>query len=288
MQFASLIRWAPRGILLAVALAILPSPAVGGQLPADATFSLSAPPEAPSPASVPTLAPVVFRDQRLMHMIHDLQRNSPSAAAMLLAIREAGYPIEFGTFQDLAEDMRREYASWSFDERSAAGFMAPVVRVRDGFSSPFTTVRILVAINLSELDAIFDAEDFAGDARLSWAEIRRLELLSVLAHELVHAYGLAITGGDPRAGCHDPRAGDRLEDSCVMIGENLIRRELGAAVHWQYGFPTVASLSQRYHALEVRRTQVREMVSFRPAVQRSMRAMAPRPISVAFMPPEGR
>lgn len=248
------------GVLVA-ATAAAPASASTTQMAADRVLPRL---PSPRPADEPgILAPVRFHSVRLQEMVAELEHHSPTARAMLLAIRQAGFPLEFGTFADVADEMQREYRSWDPGHRSVAGFMAPVVRWVSGLSNTLTTVKILVAVNLATLDEIFeDAGSNAPRGPVPWEEIRRLETLSVLAHEIVHAYGIAATGGDPKGGCHDPRKGERPEDSCVMIGENLVRREIGAPVDWDYGLPAPASLAERYAAEEARRTTLREITAF--------------------------
>jgi hypothetical protein len=209
-----------------------------------------------SPAPVERLAPVVFYHQRLQEMVHELMRASPTVTSMLHTIQRSGMPLAFGTFPDVAKEMTEEYSSWDPQRRNAAGFMAPVVREVAGFSDQLVTVKILVAINLAMLDDVFRGAEAVVEESVSWAEIKRLEMLSVLAHEIVHAYGLALSGGDPRLGCHDPESGERPADACVLIGENLIRKEIGAPLDWEYGFHTLDSLAKRYGEVEERRTKL--------------------------------
>jgi hypothetical protein len=216
--------------------------------------------------TVEPLAPVVYHDARLREMVEELQRESPTAASMLLTVRRLGFPIAFGTFADLAEEMQQEYSAWTRSSRSAAGYMAPVVRQVKEFSEELETVKINVAVNLSMLDELFlSAPAALPQADVDWEEIRRLETLSVLAHELVHAYGLALSGGDPRQGCHDPEEGELPEASCVMVGENIVRGEIGAPIDWDYGFPSAVSLAQRYSDAAARRAKLLEIAGFRAA-----------------------
>jgi hypothetical protein len=246
------------GALLALALSV---PA-GAQMPAEGTLTYVSSPDGTGDGEL--LAPVEFLDLRVREMVEELERNSPTTASMLLAIRRAGFPLSFGTFADLAAEMQQEYRSWSRGTRNAAGYMAPVVRSGPGFSHPLTTVKINVAVNLRMLEELFaDADTVESDSLVSWPEVRRLEMLSVLAHEIVHAYGLAMSGGDPRHGCHDPYEDERPQDSCVMIGENVVRKEIGAPLDWDYGFPSLASLAERYSEAEARRAKILEIAAFR-------------------------
>jgi hypothetical protein len=218
-----------------------------------------------TPAGVPeTLADVVYHDPRLQQMVEELERESPTAASMLLDIRRLGFPLTFGTFDDLAEEMQQEYSAWTRSPRIAAGYMAPVVRQGNAFPGQLLTVKINIALNLSMLDEVFrDAPAALPRPGVEWEEVRRLEVLSVLAHELVHAHGLALAGGDPRNGCHDPHEEESPEASCVMIGENLVRSELGAPLDWDYGFPSAATLATRYEQAAARRAALREIAGFR-------------------------
>jgi hypothetical protein len=216
--------------------------------------------------TVEPLAPVFYHDVRVRQMVEELQRESPTGASMLLTVRRLGFPIAFGTFADLAQEMQQEYSAWTRASRSAAGYMAPVVRLVKEFSEELATVKINVAVNLSMLDEVFQGAPAAlPQADVDWEEIRRLETLSVLAHELVHAYGLALSGGDPRHGCHDPEEGELPEASCVMVGENIVRREIGAPLDWDYGFPSAASLAQRYSDAAAHRAKLLEIAAFRGA-----------------------
>jgi hypothetical protein len=215
------------------------------------------------PIPVEGLAPVVFQDDRLRTMVAELEQLSPTAAKMLATIRRSGIPLVFGTFPDVADEMRHEYSSWDPERRTAAGFMAPLVRVGERFSGDLTTVKILVAVNLNMLDGVFEGAEAMVDEPVRWDEIQRLETLAVLAHELVHAYGLAARGGDPRNGCHDPEPHERAADSCVMIGENILRREIGAPLDWGYGFPSLESLAERYAQQEAQRAGLAEMARLR-------------------------
>jgi hypothetical protein len=214
------------------------------------------------PSAAERLAPVVFYDQRLQEMVQELTRRSPTVAAMLRTIQRSGMPLAFGSFPDVAKEMADEYSSWDPKQRMAAGFMAPVVRKVAGFSGELVTVKILVAVNLAMLDDVFRGAEAVVEESVEWAEIQRLEMLSVLAHEIVHAYGLALSEGDPREGCHDPEPGERPADACVLIGENLIRKEIGAPLDWEYGFHTLDSLAKRYAEVEERRTQLQGVTSF--------------------------
>ena len=248
------------GVMLALALSG-PAPA---QVPGPGRFALASPATTPAVPEAHPLAPLHFYDSRLRSMVEELQRRSPTVASMLLAIERAGFPVTFGTFADLAAEMQQEYRSWSRGARNAAGYMAPVVRSGEGFANPLTTVKINVAVNLTLLDQLFESPDSAmPDVPVSWDEIRHNEILAVLAHEIVHAYGLAVSGGDPRFGCHDPEADQRPQDSCVMIGENVVRQEIGAPLDWDYGFPSLESLAERYSEAEARRVQLREIAAYR-------------------------
>jgi hypothetical protein len=255
------------GALLALALS---SGSVPAQMPLQGMLTLVSAtgdvPESSTGAAVEVepLPAIVYHDARLEQMVGELERESPTAASMLRTIRELGFPLTFGTFDDLAEEMQQEYSAWTRSPRSAAGYMAPVVRQGNDFAGQLVTVKINVAVNLAMLDEVFaDAPTAVPDSGVEWGEVRRLETLSILAHELVHAYGLAVSGGDPRHGCHDPQEDEVPEASCVMVGENLVRREIGAPLDWDYGFPTAAVLASRYTELATRRAQLQEISSFR-------------------------
>src|SRR5688572_11172181 len=192
------------GALLALGLS---SGAVPAQMPVPDMLAYVSLPENYASLAAPeaTLAPVEYLGDRLRLMMEDLERSSPTAADMLLTIRKLGYPLTLGTFADLHEEMQQEYNSWTRAQRSAAGYMAPVVRPESKFSGQLTTVKINVALNLALLDELFaSAPSEVPGSTVQWDEIQRLETLAVLGHELVHAYGLATSGGDPRVGCKDP------------------------------------------------------------------------------------
>jgi hypothetical protein len=210
------------------------------------------------------LAAIVYHDLRLQQMVEELERESPTVASMLLEIRTLGYPLTFGTFEHLAEEMQQEHSAWTRSQRSAAGYMAPVVREAEAFQEQLVTVKINIAVNLTMLDEVFaDALLALPLSGVEWSEIRRLEVLSVLAHEIVHAWGLAVTGGDPRFGCQDPQGEESPRGSCVMLGENIVRSEIGAPLDWDYGFPTAAHLAARYSEVAERRASLREIAAFR-------------------------
>jgi hypothetical protein len=209
-----------------------------------------------------TLAPILYRDQRLEAMVAELERLSPTAAVMLLSIRRAGYPLVFGTFKDLAEEMRQEYGTWDPTRKRTVGYMAPIVRPLPGMWAPLTTVKMLVAINLNRLEELFgEARVEVPEGSVSWDEIQRLETLAVLAHEIVHAYGLAVSGGDPHLGCPDPREGENPEIACVVVGENLVRKEIGAPLDWGYGLASTRTLASRYEDVEARRARLRAIAA---------------------------
>jgi hypothetical protein len=217
-----------------------------------------------SATSAELLAPVSYTDDRLRLMVEDLQARSPLVRTMIATIRRSGVPMEFGTFSDFQDEMRQEYKSWDPAEKSAAGFMAPVVRQSDAFETSLSTVKVLVGINVEKLDELFvHATLSMPEGTTSWEEIRHLETLSVLGHEIVHAYGLALAEGDPRGGCPDPRADQVPSASCVMVGENMIRREIGAPADGDYGFPSLANLANRYAAAAARRETLLEIARFR-------------------------
>jgi hypothetical protein len=258
------------------------SPAFLGALVALALSSGSVPAQMPDPSqpqrvpswmltirpaaqvSAQELSPIEFRNERVKLLMDELERESPTAAAMLQTIRKLGFPMSVGSFDDLEQEMQEEYSSWTRSTRSAAGYMAPVVRPGAAFSGQLTTVKINVAVNLTLLDELFDnAPTDVPDAGVTWKEIQRLETLAVLGHELVHAYGLAISGGDPRVGCHDPFEGQSTQVSCVMIGENILRSEIGAPLDWDYGFPSARSLAGRYQAVSARAQALQEIAAFR-------------------------
>ena len=255
------------GALFALALS---SGSVPAQMPLQGMLTLASPADEvresdPPPVREPEpLAEIVYHDARLQQMVEELALESPRAASMLLTIRKLGFPLSFGTFDDLAEEMQQEYSAWTRSPRSAAGYMAPVVRQGEEFQGQLVTVKINIAVNLTMLEEVFSAA--AAELPLSgveWAEIQRLETLSVLAHELVHAYGLAVTGGDPRFGCQDPHEDESPRASCVMLGENLVRGEIGAPLDWDYGFPTAALLATRYTEVAQRRATLQEIAAFR-------------------------
>lgn len=250
-------------MLLGALLALALSGPVPAQVPGDGLLALvteRAPAAPPEPASRGSFH---FLDARVRVLVAELERLSPTVSQMLDTIRIAGFPLSFGTFADLAEEMQAEYRSWSRGSMSAAGYMAPVVRTGPGFDQPLTTVRINIAINLGMIDEVFASTDTVSAPGIDWSEVRRLETLAVLAHEIVHAYGLAMAGGDPRNGCPDPAPGTRSQDSCVMIGENLVRAEIGAPLDWDYGFPSVTGLADRYVAEAARRARLREVAAYR-------------------------
>jgi hypothetical protein len=246
-----------------------------GVLMANATAEIA-------PASADELlAPVTYTDDRLRSMVEELQSRSPLVRTMISTIRRSGLPLVFGTFSDFQEEMKEEYRSWDPAEKSAAGFMAPVVRQSDKFQTSLSTVKMLVGINLEALDDLFlRATLTQPQGPTSWEEIRRLETLSVLAHEIVHAYGLALADGDPRGGCADPHVDQIPSASCVMIGENLVRREIGAPADGDYGFPSLAHLSSRYADAAARRAKLQEIARFRlpnaPVLQPLPTALPPR------------
>lgn len=247
------------GVMLALALSG-PAPA---QVHGPDTRSLVASAAPPVVREPEPLALLHFYDDRLRSMVEELRRLSPTMESMLAAIQRAGFPVTFGTFADLAAEMQQEYRSWSRGQRNAAGYMAPVVRSGEGFGD-LTTVKINVAVNLTLLDELFENPDTVKpEVPVSWEEIRHKETLAVLAHEIVHAYGLAMSGGDPRYGCHDPQEHERPQDSCVMIGENLVRDEIDAPLDWDYGFPSLASLAERYSEADARRAALREIAAHR-------------------------
>jgi hypothetical protein len=251
------------GALLVLALS---SGSVPAQMP-DALQRVSSRMVAIRPAartSTEGLSPVEYRGERVKRLMEELERASPTASAMLQTIQKLGYPMSVGTFDDLEQEMQEEYSSWTRSTRSAAGYMAPVVRPGAAFTGQLTTVKINVAVNLALLDQLFDgAPAEVPEAQVSWEEIERLETLAVLGHELVHAYGLAVSGGDPRVGCHDPLEGQSTQVSCVMIGENILRSEIGAPLDWDYGFPSARGLAERYTAVAARERALQEIASYR-------------------------
>jgi hypothetical protein len=215
------------------------------------------------------LAPVEYSDDRLRRMMDELQRESPTAASMLHTIRKLGFPMRIGTFSDLEQEMEEEYSAWTRSSRSSAGYMAPVVRPGGAFSGQLVTVKINLAVNLALLGELFEgAAVEVPSPAVPWNEIRRLETLAVLGHELVHAYGLAVSGGDPRVGCHDPHEGQSTQTTCVMIGENIIRGEIGAPLDWDYGFPLASFLAERYAGVAARERALREIASYRHEFRR--------------------
>jgi hypothetical protein len=230
------------------------------------------------PAGEKPLAPVLFHDARLADLVADLEESSPTAAAMLLSIRRSGYPLVFGTFHDFADEMRQEYGTWDPARKRTVGYMAPIVRAVDGPWAPLSTVKMLVAVNLVRLEELFaEGRTAVPESVVSWDEIERLETLSVLAHEIVHAYGLAVSGGDPHLGCPDPQQGERPDVACVVIGENLVRREIGAPLDWGYGLASMSILASRYAHAEAHRARLREiaMNPFRPLPDHTAPARRP-------------
>jgi hypothetical protein len=249
------------GALLALALS---SGSVPAQMPLPRMLTIRPASYVSEPVATRGLAPIEFHSERLKRLTSELERESPTASAMLNTIRRLGFPITVGTFVDLEPEMQQEYSSWTRSSRSAAGYMAPVVRPGPAFTGQLTTVKINVAVNLALLDELFEgAPAEVPDATVSWAEIQRLETLAVLGHELVHAYGLALSGGDPRIGCHDPAEGQSTRLSCVMIGENIVRSEIGAPLDWDYGFPSAKGLSERYSAVAARQRALAEIAAYR-------------------------
>jgi len=258
MKLPSISRAAAGCIALGSLLAYAPRPlsAAPAQLLADGVLV-----GAHSSASgVRAPAPVFFHHPRLEHMVEELERLSPTAARMLDAIRAAGFPLAIGSFHDLAEEMRKEHGSWDPSRRRTVGYMAPVVRSPRGARGELITVKILVALNLDRLDDLFsEGRRTVPEGVVSWGEIERLETLAILAHELVHAYGLAVAGGDPHLGCPDPTEAEVPETSCVVVGENLVRHEIGAPLDWGYGLPGLPTLAARYDAIGTRKEQLRRI-----------------------------
>ena len=248
-----------RHVLMGTLLGLLAAAPAAGATPQMSDGLLFLLPKGEQPESE-ALAPVVFHDARLQMMVAELELASPTTAAMLLAIRRSGFPLAFGTFSDLTEEMQQEYRSWDPEQKRAVGYMAPVVRAGTGSSPSLTTVKILVAVNLDRLDELF-ADTVSVAESASWSRIKRLESLAVLAHEIVHAYGLAVAGGDPHRGCPDPREGERADQACVVLGENLVRRDIGAPLDWGYGFPALSTLAKRYADADAVQAQLREIAT---------------------------
>lgn len=200
-----------------------------------------------------------FRDGRLVTLLQELERTSPTAAHMLRTLREFGVPVVFGTVETVLPDLMAAHRGYDPGRAKALGFMAPVVRP-SAPGDPLHTDGILVGLDLDRLDVLFGmAKSVPRPFDVSWAEIQRFETLALLGHEIVHAYGLAAAGGDPRRGCLDPRDGESPRLSCVVVGENVIRREIGAPLDWGYGLGTLTDLPPRYAELKRRRAALRDI-----------------------------
>jgi hypothetical protein len=48
-----------------------------------------------------------------------------------------------------------------------------------------------------------------------------------------------------------------------MIGENIIRQEIGAPLDWDYGFPSARGLTERYTAVAARERALAEIARYR-------------------------
>lgn len=230
-------------VAVVVALALLPASA-RAHAPQDL------PPEAvrDTPGSAPVwTAPVfTFRDARMAYLVRELERSSPTAARMLQTLREFGVPVVFGTVASVLDEVRAQHRDYDPTEQKALGFMAPLLHHHHGSNGPMAST-IVVGVDLDRVGELFGkARGIPRPPDVSWTEIQRLETMALLAHELVHAYGLALSGGDPRRGCFDPHQGEPPSLSCVVVGENVIRREIGAPLDWGYGMSRLADLPDRY------------------------------------------
>lgn len=214
----------------------------------------AAPPQSGKDAS-----PVTFRDGRMAALVEELTAASPTAARMLAELRAANMTVVFGTPETLLDEVRREYRGYDPSRARALGFMAP--RIRRAAEGGLTTEGVFVVLDLQRLDHLFGrARDLPRPAGMSWSSIQRLETLALLGHELVHAWGLLRSGGDPRNGCLDPADGEPTRTSCVVLAENIIRLEMEAPLDWGYGLSPLALLPDLYRR-HVRRKEVLKAMS---------------------------
>lgn len=190
-------------------------------------------------------SPLTFRDGRVASLVEELAAASPTAARMLAELRAAEMSVVFGTPETLLDEVRREHRGYDPSRARALGFMAP--RIRRAAEGGLTTEGVFVVLDLQRLDHLFGrARGLPRPAGMSWSSIQRLETLALLGHELVHAWGLLRSGGDPRNGCLDPADDEPTRSSCVVLAENIIRLEMGAPLDWGYGLSPLALLPDLY------------------------------------------
>lgn len=211
---------------------------------------------------------ITYRDARMQRLVHELELASPTAARMMAAIRAYGVPVLFGTAASVLRDVRAEHHDYDPFRQKALGFMAPTVRPLPG-GDGFGTFAMVVGLDLERVEEIFEiARSLPRPATYTWQEIERLETLALLGHEIVHAYGLVLADGDPRRGCLDPVEGQPPGMSCVVVGENLIRSEIGAPLDWGYGLAPLIELPARYEAHGERRLALRSIAERATALLR--------------------
>lgn len=75
--------------------------------------------------------------------------------------------------------------------------------------------------------------------------IVRGEQLSTLAHEVAHAYDVAIADGKKSVLCDDPVPGQAFEEACVIQRENRVRRELSVPALQMNGMQSGAMMLKR-------------------------------------------
>lgn len=204
------------------------------------------------------VSPLTFRDGRMATLVEELAAASPTAARMLAELRAADMSVVFGTPETLLDEVRREHRGYDPYRARALGFMAP--RIRRAGEGGLTTEGVFVVLDLQRLDHLFGrARDLPRPAGMPWSSIQRLETLALLGHELIHAWGLLRSGGDPRDGCLDPADDETTRTSCVVLAENMIRLEMGAPLDWGYGLSPLALLPDLYRRHVRRKEVLRDM-----------------------------
>lgn len=269
-------------VLPAVSVAGMPGPARA--LPQSALVPSRSSRLPASVASAPPVSaePMPLRGSPgLLGLVHELERRSPTVGSMLATLRERRVPITFGTFEEMEAAVRAAFRSYDPSQSRAIGYMVPRVQRGPG-GRGLTTDEILVGIDLARLDELFVGVEETGLLAPGTGDrARQLETLALLGHEIAHAWGLVVSGGDPRRGCTDPQEGQLPETACVMVVENLVRREIGAPRDWRYGLGSPATLAERYGAWERRREASREVAATSLAWTRRFGAAAPAGIARA-------
>lgn len=203
---------------------------------AAAAATASAQQEAPLPSALPgslsavqqEVASVRFVNPEMQELVAEMEQESPTFRAYMEAVRQSGFPVTFGTWEE--SGLRRSGQGQVHFLREQEGATRPVRYTHELASEAW------VLVDLDSVEETYQAD-------LPWqrsSEFQRWKIRSLkkelIGHEVSHLVDVAVSGGMVQLLCEDP-ARDAPEplESCVMRRHRQLNEEMGIPAPEAYG-----------------------------------------------------